>query len=80
MAPLDPVSIPFSHKLKMQLADNGGADMACTIGIDFGTQSARAVLACTNTGEILAQAQAEYAHPLTESALVYGEDYDKALC
>ncbi|MBR3796683.1 MAG: ribulokinase [Clostridia bacterium] len=54
--------------------------MACTIGIDFGTQSGRAVLVCTDTGEILAQAQAEYAHPLTESALVYGEDYDKALC
>ena len=35
MAPLDPVSIPFSHKLKMQLTDNAGADMACTIGIDF---------------------------------------------
>lgn len=53
--------------------------MALMIGVDFGTQSARAVLMCAKTGEMLAQAEAHYAHPLTESALVYGEDYDKAL-
>lgn len=53
--------------------------MGLMIGVDFGTQSARAVLMCAQTGEMLAQAEAHYAHPLMESALVYGEDYDKAL-
>lgn len=53
--------------------------MKCTIGIDFGTQSARAVLVSVETGEVLRRVVAEYAHPLTPDCLVDGADYDDAL-
>ena len=53
--------------------------MKCTIGIDFGTQSARAVLVNTATGETLHRVVAEYAHPLAPDCLVDGADYDDAL-
>ncbi len=53
--------------------------MKCTIGIDFGTQSARAVLVSVETGEVLRRVVAEYAHPLTDDCLVDGADYDDAL-
>lgn len=53
--------------------------MKCTIGLDFGTQSARGVLVDADSGSIIQTAVAEYAHALTEDCLVDGEDYDMAL-
>ena len=53
--------------------------MKCTVGIDFGTQSARAVLVSVETGETLHRVVAEYEHPLTADCLADGADYDKAL-
>lgn len=53
--------------------------MKCTVGIDFGTQSARAVLVSIETGKTLHRVVAEYAHPLREDCLVDGADYDGAL-
>ena len=53
--------------------------MKCTIGIDFGTQSARAVLVSVESGEVLRRVVAEYAHPLNADCLVDGADYDDAL-
>ena len=53
--------------------------MKLTIGLDFGTQSARGVLVNAQTGEVLCSAVAEYAHPLPDDCLVDGADYDLAL-
>ena len=53
--------------------------MKCSIGIDYGTQSARAILVNIETGEVLEHAVAEYTHPLSEDCLVDGADYDDAL-
>ncbi|MBQ8551522.1 MAG: ribulokinase [Clostridia bacterium] len=61
------------------------------IGIDFGTLSARAVLVCTDNGEVIASAVSEYAHKVMErelpcgiklkpdSALQHPQDYLDAL-
>ena len=43
--------------------------MKCTIGIDYGTQSARAILVNIETGDVLEHAVAEYAHPLSEATV-----------
>lgn len=43
-----------------------------TIGVDFGTQSGRAVLVQVSNGHIVAQAEAPYAHGLLESQLPNG--------
>ena len=43
--------------------------MKYTIGIDYGTQSARAMLVNIETGEVLEHAVAEYAHPLSEATV-----------
>lgn len=53
--------------------------MKCTIGLDFGTQSARGVLADAESGKIIQTAVAEYAHVLAEDCLVDGADYDAVL-
>lgn len=43
-----------------------------TIGVDFGTQSGRAVLVCTADGRIAAEAEMPYPHGLLETALPDG--------
>lgn len=53
--------------------------MICVMGIDFGTQSARMVIADAHTGAVLASHTVSYAHALDESALVEAADYDLAL-
>lgn len=53
--------------------------MKTVIGIDFGTQSARAILADTADGRVLASHTVEYKHGVPEDSLVEIEDYDSAL-
>ena len=65
--------------------------MSYTIGIEFGTLSARAVIVDVLTGEIVSSASADYAHGVithelpdgtavaAESALQVPEDYLRAL-
>ena len=53
--------------------------MKLTIGLDFGTQSARGVLVDGENGGIIKTAVAEYAHAIPEDCLVDGADYDAAL-
>lgn len=53
--------------------------MAYVLGIDFGTQSARLVIADTQTGAVLLTHAVSYAHPLPDSALIPAADYDQAL-
>ena len=50
--------------------------MKTVIGIDFGTQSARAILADTADGKVLASHTVEYKHGVPEDSLVEIEDYD----
>ena len=40
-----------------------------TIGIDYGTLSARAVLVCTDDGEIIGERSFEYPHGVMDSVL-----------
>lgn len=53
--------------------------MKLTIGLDFGTQSARGVLVDAENGGIIKTAVAEYAHAIPDDCLVDGADYDAAL-
>ncbi|MBE6883666.1 MAG: ribulokinase [Ruminococcaceae bacterium] len=53
--------------------------MKTVIGIDFGTQSARAVLADTENGTILASHTVNYLHGVPEDSLIPVSDYDNAL-
>lgn len=53
--------------------------MKCTVGLDFGTQSARGVLVNVENGAVMRRMTVEYAHALTDDALVDGADYDRAL-
>ena len=53
--------------------------MKTVIGIDFGTQSARAILVDSANGEVLCSHSVEYKHGVPEDSLVPIEDYDSAL-
>ena len=48
-----------------------------SVGVDFGTLSARAVLADTETGEIVAQSVFEYPHGVMDSVLPNGKTVEK---
>ena len=53
--------------------------MRTVIGIDYGTQSARAVLVDTENGNVLCCHSYPYPHGVMEGALVSAEDYENAL-
>lgn len=53
--------------------------MQAVIGIDYGTQSARAVLVNAKTGEILRSHSITYPHGVMEGDLACTEDYESAL-
>ena len=44
----------------------------CTIGVDFGTQSARAVLCRVSDGAVLSESECPYAHGVMSDRLPYG--------
>lgn len=53
--------------------------MKTVIGIDYGTQSARAVLVNAENGDVLCSHSYPYPHGVMEGALVSAEDYENAL-
>ncbi len=53
--------------------------MKTVIGLDFGTQGARAILADAADGRVLAQSRVEYAHGILPGDLAHAGDYDDAL-
>jgi len=53
--------------------------MKTTIGIDYGTLSARAVLVDTSSGAVLCNHVVEYPHGVMEGALACPKDYEDAL-
>jgi len=53
--------------------------MQTVIGIDYGTQSARALLVDTETGEVLCAHSVLYPHGVMEGDLASAEDYESAL-
>ncbi|MGN0802012.1 MAG: FGGY-family carbohydrate kinase [Candidatus Faecivicinus sp.] len=53
--------------------------MSATIGLDFGTQSARAVLMDAGTGEVLKSCAMRYPHGVLPGDLASAEDYEQAL-
>jgi len=53
--------------------------MKAVIGIDYGTQAARAVLANTETGEVLCSHTVRYPHGVMEGSLANTTDYEDAL-
>ena len=53
--------------------------MQTVIGIDYGTQSARAVLVDTETGRVLRSHSIAYPHGVMEGDLASAEDYETAL-
>ena len=53
--------------------------MSATIGLDFGTQAARAVLMDADTGEILNSCAMRYPHGVLPGNLACAEDYEQAL-
>ena len=53
--------------------------MQTVIGIDYGTQSARALLADTGTGEILYSYKMAYPHGVMNGDLASAEDYESVL-
>lgn len=54
-------------------------DMKTVIGLDYGTQSARAVLVDTGTGEVLCSHVVRYAHGVIDGDLADTDDYEAAL-
>ena len=53
--------------------------MKTVIGIDYGTQSARALLVDAATGEVLCSHSIRYPHGVTEGELASAQDYEEAL-
>lgn len=53
--------------------------MQTVIGLDYGTQAARAVLVDTATGEVLCSHTVKYAHGVVDGDLANADDYDSAL-
>ena len=53
--------------------------MKTVIGIDYGTQSARAVLVDAANGNVICSHSYPYPHGVMEGALVSAEDYENAL-
>lgn len=53
--------------------------MKTVIGLDYGTQSARAVLADVSNGKILREHSVAYAHGVMEGSLASAQDYEDAL-
>jgi len=53
--------------------------MKTVIGIDYGTQSARAVLVNTLNGEVLCSHSVKYSHGVMAGDLAKEQDYRKAL-
>lgn len=53
--------------------------MKAVIGIDYGTQSARAVLVDAGTGEVLHSMQISYPHGVMPGDLASAQDYDNVL-
>ena len=53
--------------------------MNTVIGLDYGTQSARAVLADADTGEVLLSHAVRYPHGVMPGDLASAQDYEDAL-
>lgn len=53
--------------------------MKTVIGLDYGTQAARAVLVDASTGAVLCSHSVRYPHGVMEGALACAQDYDGAL-
>ena len=53
--------------------------MKTVIGIDYGTQAARALLVNVHSGEVLASHTVRYPHGVMEGDLASTKDYEDAL-
>jgi len=53
--------------------------MKTVIGLDYGTQSARAVLVDTHNGTVLCSHTVKYQHGVIEGDLANADDYENAL-